>query len=77
MKLVYKITFPNGKIYVGKDLTGCAYYFGSPSKGGVALVVVVWRPEIGVADFFGWMIGFYLLALAAETVLSRPKKLDA
>ena len=45
--------------------------------GGLALVVVVWRPEIGVIDFYGWLIGFYLLALAAETVLSRPKRRDA
>ena len=22
MKLIYKITYPNGKIYIGKDLTG-------------------------------------------------------
>jgi len=28
-KVVYKITYPNGKIYVGKDLTGSANYFGS------------------------------------------------
>ena len=44
--------------------------------GAAALGVVVWRPEIGVADFYGWLIGFYLLALAAETILSRPKKRD-
>ena len=24
MKVVYKITYPNGKIYVGQDLTGAA-----------------------------------------------------
>jgi hypothetical protein len=29
MKQVYKITFPNNKIYVGKDLTGTLTYFGS------------------------------------------------
>lgn len=29
MKVVYKITYPNGKIYVGKDLTGSLNYFGS------------------------------------------------
>src|SRR5262245_55402192 len=29
MKVVYKITYPNGKIYVGKDLTGTLTYFGS------------------------------------------------
>jgi hypothetical protein len=28
---VYKITYPNGKIYVGMDLTGTLLYFGSPS----------------------------------------------
>lgn len=31
MKQVYKITYPNGKIYVGVDLTGSISYFGSPS----------------------------------------------
>jgi len=30
-KQVYKITYPNGKIYVGMDLTGSVTYFGSPS----------------------------------------------
>ena len=30
-KQVYKITYPNGKIYVGMDLTGAINYFGSPS----------------------------------------------
>ena len=29
-KLVYKITYPNGKIYIGKDLTDSIGYFGSP-----------------------------------------------
>ena len=28
-KQIYKITYPNGKIYIGKDLTGCLNYFGS------------------------------------------------
>ncbi|MGO9730297.1 GIY-YIG nuclease family protein [Mycobacterium sp.] len=30
-KQVYKITYPNGKIYVGLDVTGAISYFGSPS----------------------------------------------
>lgn len=30
-KQVYKITYPNGKIYVGMDLTATALYMGSPS----------------------------------------------
>ena len=29
MKVIYKITYPNGKIYVGKDLTNTLNYFGS------------------------------------------------
>lgn len=29
MKHIYQITYPNGKIYVGKDLTGSLSYFGS------------------------------------------------
>lgn len=29
MKVIYKITCPNGKIYLGKDLTGTLNYFGS------------------------------------------------
>lgn len=29
MKIIYKITYPNGKIYIGKDLTDTLNYFGS------------------------------------------------
>ena len=32
MKVIYKITYPNGKIYVGQDLTGTLRYFGSVSN---------------------------------------------
>jgi len=33
MKVIYKITYPNGKIYVGKDSTGNSLlYFGSPNR---------------------------------------------
>ena len=32
MKIVYKVTYPNGKIYVGKDLTNTITYFGSPNS---------------------------------------------
>ena len=39
MKVVYKITYPNGKIYIGMDLTGSLTYFGSP------------RPAVVAADF--------------------------
>jgi hypothetical protein len=29
VKVIYKITYPNGKIYIGKDLTDSINYFGS------------------------------------------------
>ena len=28
-KVIYKITYPNGKIYIGKDLVDTLNYFGS------------------------------------------------
>jgi hypothetical protein len=31
-KVVYKVTWPNGKIYVGSDMTDSITYFGSPDK---------------------------------------------
>jgi hypothetical protein len=36
MKVVYKITYPNGKIYIGKDLTDSINYFGSASDELIA-----------------------------------------
>jgi hypothetical protein len=36
MKVIYKITYPNGKIYVGKDLTDSVNYFGSASSELIA-----------------------------------------
>ncbi len=36
MKEIYKITYPNGKIYIGKDLTGSINYFGSASSKLIA-----------------------------------------
>lgn len=36
MKVIYKITYPNGKIYVGKDLTDTISYFGSASAEAIA-----------------------------------------
>jgi len=29
VKVIYKITYPNGKIYIGKDLNGTLNYYGS------------------------------------------------
>jgi len=36
MKIIYKITYPNGKIYIGKDLTDSINYFGSASHDLIA-----------------------------------------
>jgi hypothetical protein len=37
MKVVFKITYPNGKIYIGKDLTDSINYFGSANSERIAL----------------------------------------
>ena len=29
VKVIYKVTYPNGKIYIGKDLSDSINYFGS------------------------------------------------
>lgn len=29
VKVIYRITYPNGKVYIGKDLTDTITYFGS------------------------------------------------
>jgi len=31
-KVIYKITYPNGKIYIGQDRTDSIGYFGSPDS---------------------------------------------
>jgi len=36
MKVIYNITYPNGKIYVGKDLTDSINYFGSAAHHLIA-----------------------------------------
>ena len=34
--VIYKVTYPNGKIYVGQDRTNSITYFGSPGEAYVA-----------------------------------------
>ena len=36
MKIIYKITYPNGKIYIGMDLTDSINYFGSADDAVIA-----------------------------------------
>jgi hypothetical protein len=42
MKVVYKITYPNGKIYIGQDRTNSINYFGSPNQ---SLIAADFTPE--------------------------------
>ncbi len=35
-KIIYKITYPNGKIYIGKNLTNSINYWGSASSSLIA-----------------------------------------
>lgn len=37
MNVVYKITYPNGKIYIGQDRTNSINYFGSASSQLISL----------------------------------------
>ena len=41
-KIIYKITYPNGKIYIGKDLTNSINYWGSASSD---LIAIDFTPE--------------------------------
>jgi putative N-acetylmannosamine-6-phosphate epimerase len=36
VKIIYKITYPNGKIYIGQDVTDSINYFGSASSQIIA-----------------------------------------
>jgi diadenosine tetraphosphate (Ap4A) HIT family hydrolase len=42
MKVIYKITYPNGKIYIGMDLTSSINYFGSANS---SLIAADFTPE--------------------------------
>ena len=55
LKQVYKISYPNGKIYVGMDLTGAISYFGSPSaKDRMAADLVKHRLDLTVRKEILW-----------------------
>lgn len=54
-KQVYKVTYPNGKIYVGMDLTGAISYFGSPSaKERIAADLAEHRLDLTVRKEILW-----------------------
>ena len=41
MNVIYKITYPNGKIYIGKDLTDDINYFGSANSKLIELDFII------------------------------------
>ena len=41
--VVYRITYPNGKIYIGQDITDSVGYFGSPNA---RLLAADFTPEM-------------------------------
>jgi len=54
-KQVYKITYRNGEIYVGMDLTGAISYFGSPSaKARIAADLTEHRLDLTVRKEILW-----------------------
>lgn len=57
-KLVYKVTYPNGKIYVGVDLIGTSVsYFGSPgqkAKDAIAADHADYRHDMTVRKEILW-----------------------
>jgi hypothetical protein len=42
MMVVFKVTYPNGKIYIGQDRIGSIRYFGSPNR---ELIAADFTPE--------------------------------
>ena len=55
LKQIYKITYPNKKIYVGMDLTGSISYFGSPSaKARIAAELGEHRLDLTVRKEILW-----------------------
>jgi hypothetical protein len=43
------------------------------SVAGVAVAVKKLRPDLDFFDFFGWLVAFYLLALAVEVGLLKRR----
>jgi hypothetical protein len=54
LKQVYKVTYPNGKIYVGSDLTGTLTYFGSPSNQQIAVDLAAHRLDLTARKQILW-----------------------
>lgn len=52
---MYQITYPNGKIYVGLDVTGNLAYMGSPTvTDTMAAELAQWRTDLTVRKKILW-----------------------
>lgn len=76
MKVVYKITYPNGKIYVGQDVTDSIGYFGSPDSRLLAadfspeqrrdLTIILWESATATQGEVNQMERKYIVELRAN-----------
>ena len=46
------------------------------SVAGVAVLIRKSKPELGIQEFFGWLLGFYLLALIVEVWMLRRRNIS-
>jgi hypothetical protein len=69
------VVFLSGLAIVRSELSAMLLQTGVRlfSVSGAALVVRTLKPEFGLADFFGWLVGFYLLALVVEVNVFRQQ----
>lgn len=40
----------------------------------IAMIVKLRHPELGIADFYGWLIGFYLLSPVTDVAATKLSK---
>lgn len=69
------VVFLSGLAIVRSELSAMLLQTGIRlfSVSAAALAVRQWRPTLGVVDFFGWLIGFYLLTLVVEVRMLRQR----
>lgn len=78
-KVIYKITYPNGKIYVVKDLRDCITYFGEANEALVAKDFtrkqrrdftvrreIIWESDTATDEEVGQVEAAYIRALGAN-----------
>lgn len=79
MKVVYRITYPNEKIYVGQDVTNSINYFGSASSALIAADFtaeerqsftitrdILWQSETATKEEVNAMEKRFILELASN-----------